>query len=166
MIQRTFPGGALRKRRESLGLSIDDVFRKTRIPSSYLEALEGGVVDTLPSTCYAVGFLKSYCQFLGMDSERYVDSFRGALAGSPRRSTGFLGGNRFWGRSHASGPPELQKPGLLSDVVTWAAICAILALTWAAYTVTVRPKAEVTDGRVQAGTVEMKVPPLPPDPDF
>ena len=59
---------ALRMQREALGLSIDDLFQRTRINPDYLRALEAGQFDVLPNT-YARLFVKKFAQEVGLDDE-------------------------------------------------------------------------------------------------
>lgn len=141
-----FPGDELRERREQLGLTPDDVFRKIRVPSQYLLALERGDFRALPSVSYTQGFLRTYCDFLGLDAPRYVHSFRTCVRPAP---------NRFLGMARDAGKP---LPDWAREFLAWCAICGILALCWFAYTVVVQPNADAQDGRVQAGTVELVLP--------
>ncbi len=148
-----YPGDELRQQREALGLSAQAVFEQVRIPTVYIEALERGDFEALPAPGYTVGFLRTYCRFLNVAPERYVDSFRARA--------GFI--------SHAPQTPRMKTPQVAvwkEDLLAWAAICAILLLGWITYTVIVHPKAEITDKRVEAGTREMVVPPSPIDPEF
>lgn len=62
-------GTRLRQAREKLGLTHDEVERATRIRTRYLEALERGELETLPSSVQARGFLHNYAEFLGLDTE-------------------------------------------------------------------------------------------------
>jgi len=57
-------GERLRASREARGLSIDDVSEVLKFRADYVEALENGQIKELPVT-YAVGFLRSYAEFLG-----------------------------------------------------------------------------------------------------
>jgi cytoskeletal protein RodZ len=145
-----FPGHELREQREELGLSVYEVFRKTRVPANYIEALERGDVQALPSACYTTGFLKTYCQCLGLDPDRYVDSFRACLRPSV---------TRFPGRERDQ---ERGTPAWLQDVTTWAIVMAIVLLGWITYTVVIRPHPDDVDQRVQATTVDL-TPPVPQD---
>jgi len=142
-----FTGEELRARREALGLSLEDVFGEVRVPVAYMRALEDGDLAALPSSCYAAGFLDTYCRFLGLPAARHVDRLSAAL----HQDTG-PGGEAA--RATAPGRPAWQE-----DLLTWAAISAVLLLGWLTYATVVRPEAEVTDKRVEAGTVEMVVPP-------
>ena len=139
----TFPGSELRERREELGFSIYEAFRKTRVPANYIEALEQGRILNMPATCYAVGFLKTYCEFLGLNPERYVDTFRACARPSVTR---FLRGDQEEG---------FRAPAWLQDFVTWAVITAVILLSWITYSVAFKPQTDNPDKRVQAGTMEL-----------
>ena len=70
-------GQILRARRESLGLTVEDIEERTKIRKRYIEALESGQWDVLPGRVYARGFVRSYAEVLGLDGsellEKYVD---------------------------------------------------------------------------------------------
>ena len=153
MKQLTFPGEELHARREELGLSIQDVFERTRIPLEYLVALERGRLRSLPNACYAVGFLKTYCHFLELDSQRFVNSYRAAA-----RPTG-----GFFRRKQV----EISKaPSLwMVDLMTWAAICGVLLFVWFAYSAVIRPQAEPAEHRVDAQTIDFAKHPAKPAPN-
>jgi cytoskeletal protein RodZ len=72
-------GFRLRQKRESLGLSLSDIERQTRIREIYLYALEEGDLNDLPSTVQGRGMLGNYATFLGLDSESFLSSFAEAL---------------------------------------------------------------------------------------
>lgn len=153
MSELAYSGDDLRKRREMLGLRPADVFEVVRIPIKYVEALETGDFDALPTTGYAVGFLRTYCRFLNLPPERYVDSFRASA-------------RRWQATSPLPGASRARTASWKEDLLTWAAICAMLLLGWITYAIVVHPRAEVTENRVEAGTREMVVPPAPTDADF
>ncbi|MBF8377167.1 DUF4115 domain-containing protein [Alicyclobacillus mali] len=77
-------GQILRARRESLGLTVEDVEERTKIRKRYIEALESGQWDVLPGRVYARGFVRSYAEVLGLDGsdllEKYVDSGHSSAA--------------------------------------------------------------------------------------
>lgn len=56
----------LKQKRESLNLSLGDVSAATRIKVQYLQALEDGNLDALPSRVHARGFLRTYAEHLGI----------------------------------------------------------------------------------------------------
>ena len=65
-------GEKLAKKRVSLGYSIKDAEKATRIRAIYLESLENGNYDRLPPAVYVKGFIKSYCKFLKLDAEKVM----------------------------------------------------------------------------------------------
>jgi cytoskeleton protein RodZ len=69
-------GERLRRRRESLGRSLKDVENATKIRVRYLEALEQDDVAALPAEVYALGFLRSYARYLGLEPEELVSAWR------------------------------------------------------------------------------------------
>ncbi len=69
----------LRETRERLGLTLDEVERATRIRVHYLEALESGDLEHLPSPVQARGFLKNYADFLGLHTEGILLAYAEAL---------------------------------------------------------------------------------------
>lgn len=72
-------GQRLRQRRETLGLSLEDVERHTHLRLHYLQALENGDPAALPSPVQGRGMLKNYCDFLGMDADAQLLLFADAL---------------------------------------------------------------------------------------
>ena len=58
----------LKEARHRLGLTLEEAERSTRIRAYYLEALEQGDTQSLPSQVQARGFLKNYSEYLGLDS--------------------------------------------------------------------------------------------------
>lgn len=62
-------GSQLRTAREAKGLSLEQVFKATRIKLSYLEALESNRNDALPGLVQARGFVRTYANYLGLDGE-------------------------------------------------------------------------------------------------
>ena len=65
-------GSSLREARIHRGLDLRDAERATRIRATYLAALEDERFHALPADAYAIAFLRTYAEFLGLDSELYV----------------------------------------------------------------------------------------------
>ena len=68
--------GILRQTREATKRSIADVAVHLRIAERHLVALESSQLDGLPGMTYAVGFVRSYAKFLGLDAEAMVEQFK------------------------------------------------------------------------------------------
>ena len=73
-------GNSLRAAREHRQLQLSEVERDTHIRTRYLAALEDVRFDVLPGTAYAMGFLRTYAEFLGLDGLRFVDEFNERFA--------------------------------------------------------------------------------------
>jgi cytoskeletal protein RodZ len=72
-------GEQLRSNRESLNLNLDEVERNTHVKAHYLEALEYGAMNKLPSTVQTRGMLSNYASFLDMDVDAILLRFADAL---------------------------------------------------------------------------------------
>jgi cytoskeleton protein RodZ len=72
-------GDTLRLRRESLSLSLIEVERHTRVGKHYLQALEAGDFDQLPSSVQARGMLVNYARFLDLDVDALLLIFAEGL---------------------------------------------------------------------------------------
>lgn len=80
-----YVGEELRMRREQAGQSIADLAESLRIQKRYLEALEDGRVADLPGTVYALGFVRTYAEYFGLDGQAYVTRFKEETAGQRQR---------------------------------------------------------------------------------
>ena len=60
-------GQRLLAAREAQGLSLPEVAVRTRVTQRFLEAIETGRLEELPSSTYAVGFAKAYARAVGLD---------------------------------------------------------------------------------------------------
>lgn len=80
-------GDRLRKARTKAGYTLDSASARTRIKRDYLEGLEHMDPRALPSRAYAVGYLRTYAQFLGLDADACVARFKGELEVDAGRAT-------------------------------------------------------------------------------
>lgn len=62
-------GAILREARETKGLTPVQVQEKTRISARFIEAMEEGRYQDLPTPVHVRGFLKNYARFLGLDAQ-------------------------------------------------------------------------------------------------
>jgi len=69
-------GPLLRQTRESFGYDLQRISQALRIRYLYLDAIEKGNFDRLPGPAYAVGFIRSYSDFLGLDSEKILEFYK------------------------------------------------------------------------------------------
>lgn len=79
-------GEILRRAREHYGQSLSDIERALRIRACQLEAIETGHIEALPGRVYAIGFVRSYSEYLGLDGAHMVHLFKeqaGRVANDP-----------------------------------------------------------------------------------
>jgi len=69
-------GLLLQEARESQRLSLAATSAELKIQKKYLRALEEGETDDLPPGIYILGYLKSYADFLKLDSESLIERFK------------------------------------------------------------------------------------------
>ncbi len=65
-------GEKLRQAREAKGLSLDDVMAELNIRTVFFKAIEEGNFDALPSGVYRKTYLKSYIEFLGLETPEFM----------------------------------------------------------------------------------------------
>lgn len=69
-------GAELRAARLRLGWTLEEVANGLRIRLPFLEAIEEGRIGDLPGSAYAVGFVRTYANSLGLDSDEVARRFR------------------------------------------------------------------------------------------
>lgn len=69
-------GMLLRRTREGRRIAIDDAAATLRLKVSYLEAIEKGAYERLPGPAYAVGFVRAYAEYLGLDGDEAARRFK------------------------------------------------------------------------------------------
>lgn len=79
-------GALLRRRREEIQQDVDDVSRQLRIRSAYIRAIEEGRFQELPGNAYAIGFVRAYADYLGLDGGSVVSDYRDELARRSRQN--------------------------------------------------------------------------------
>ena len=71
-----YSGASLRALREAQAIDIATLSYELRIPKNYIEALELEDYDVLPGTTYGYGYIRSYCKFLNIDAQPYLDTYK------------------------------------------------------------------------------------------
>lgn len=75
----------LRRARQDLGRDLVRIADDLKIRRVYLEAIEEGRFDDLPGATYAVGFVRAYADYLGLDSIEIVGRFKEEVEGLNQR---------------------------------------------------------------------------------
>jgi cytoskeletal protein RodZ len=69
-------GQKLHDTRMRKSLTVDEVAAATKIRPRFVEAIERGEYDKLPSAAYAQGFVSNYAQYLGLSQKEIMALFR------------------------------------------------------------------------------------------
>lgn len=69
-------GEILRRERMRYGKTLEDVEAMLRIRIAYLEAIEQSDHTRLPGRVYAIGFVRSYAEYLGLDGAKIIAMFK------------------------------------------------------------------------------------------
>jgi hypothetical protein len=64
-------GQQLRQRRERRSLTLEQVSQATHLGVHYLQAIEAGNFDAIPSTAQARGFVRAYADFLSLGMQHF-----------------------------------------------------------------------------------------------
>lgn len=69
-------GDILRRTRLHYGQSLKDIENALRIRESQLKAIENGEIEKLPGRVYAIGFVRTYAEYLGLDGAKIAQLFK------------------------------------------------------------------------------------------
>jgi len=115
--------------RNALGLSANEIARRTRVTLRHIEALESGDYGALPGRPYAIGFAKAYARAVGLVDDEIANAVRSELQGSaPRPEPRAL--NQFEVGDPAKTPSRLV--GWLALLLV-GAILAMGGIFWRSY---------------------------------
>src|ERR1700743_2558661 len=74
-------GQDLRAARMRRGDDLATVSKALKIRKDHLEAIEEDRLEQLPGRTYAVGFVRSYADYLGLDTAQCLERFKAEIAG-------------------------------------------------------------------------------------
>jgi cytoskeletal protein RodZ len=100
-------------------LSLDDAFQKTRIRSSYLEAIENGNFDVLPDPVYTKNFIKTYARFLGVNEDALLKHYENHIQSRQAESQNLR-------KQHPEKTSSVE-PAIKNKIYRWL-IVAVIAL--------------------------------------
>ncbi len=109
-------GEKLYNQRKQLNLSTEDIEQFTSIKPHYLEALESGAIEKLPSIPQARGMLNNYATFLNLDIDQTMNQFAEAL--QTRRNESYAPHKIGADNQLAYQKPEIKKVGWLKFITT------------------------------------------------
>lgn len=100
-------GESFRSKREEMNLTLKEVENATSIRTLYLQSIEEGRVLQFLSTVYALGFIRQYANFLGLDHEKLNKEFPEAFHLTPEK------------QDFAYGIGTIEKRGAPNGGVRW-----------------------------------------------
>jgi cytoskeleton protein RodZ len=74
-------GALLRQARQGFGRDVGQIGAALRIRASHLQAIEDGHYEDLPGPTYAIGFIRTYAEYLGLDGPEMVRRFKQEIEG-------------------------------------------------------------------------------------
>lgn len=69
-------GQKLKAAREAQGLSLRQIYERTKIPINHLQSIDSGQLEDLPEPVYVAGFIKRYAECIGLDGQVLADEYR------------------------------------------------------------------------------------------
>ena len=84
-VEKDSVGAMLARARRERGQEVADVAANLRIRRVYLQAIEERRYAELPGPTYAVGFVRSYAEYLQLDAAFLVERFKSEIAGLERK---------------------------------------------------------------------------------
>jgi cytoskeleton protein RodZ len=126
------PGDLVRQRRESRGLSQQDVADALNLHSRVIEAIETQNWNALPGRAFARGYLRAYAKLLDVDADEVTQAFDAAVQCDDVRQSGEAASV---GRKSGRGFTDLMQkhPGAVLTSSVGGVICAVLIVLWAVW---------------------------------
>ena len=149
-------GAFLRELRVKRGLSLEELSRVTRIARPHLEALENDAFASLPAPVFTRGFIRAYCQTVGVAPDDALARYdgrevrEGAVA-TPARTTAVPAA------SPAEGEPRTRSAILVSFV-----LLVVLGVALFAVALVTQPAREQRTERIPAPSSATRGAPAPP----
>jgi cytoskeletal protein RodZ len=136
-------GQKLKSAREGQGLTLVQVYERTKIPLHHLQSIDTGNVDDLPEPVYVAGFIKRYAEVVGLNGQALSDEYR-QDAGEVKTSNGnghfmrtvktnvahqavMIPTSYTGGKSRMEGPPSFVKM-IFFPTLTIVMIVGLLAV--------------------------------------
>jgi cytoskeleton protein RodZ len=116
-------GELLRKKREERKLTLEEVYRHTKISMEVLRSLEQDDIESFESEAYLKGFLRNYAQFLKLDQDVVMMTLE------RQRGRARLGKGALWDIEETLKEEKLKSPRLISRILVPLLIIIILLLS-------------------------------------
>ena len=118
-------GETLREARMRRRIDMTEVESATKIRGKYLRALENEEWDLLPGPTFVKTFLRTYAEYLGLDSRLLVEEYRQRFERPSTQDLTPLAATRARGRAR-----RRRMPGIGPGLVIVACVAVLLASLW------------------------------------
>ncbi len=81
----------IKSARENQGLTIGQIYDRTKIPPNHLAAIEEAHYDDLPEPIYVAGFIKRYADCLGLNGQTLAEEYRQCAEAAKNNGNGHHG---------------------------------------------------------------------------
>jgi cytoskeletal protein RodZ len=119
-------GKQLKSQRDQLNLSLSEIEKFTNIRTYYLEALENGKLEKLPSIPQARGMLSNFASFLNLDLDKIMIDFAEGL--QTRRNENYAPQKIGSDNQLAYQAPEVKKVGWLKFITVDMILTSVLII--------------------------------------
>lgn len=127
MERRVSFGSDLQLERERRGVTLEAIAEGTKVSSRHLRALEADDVANMPGGIFNRGMVRSYCRFLSLPEDEWLDRFSGVDARPPEPDLAEFAENVK--RSRPPSPPNVR--------LRWLFVMLLLAVlggaSWASW---------------------------------
>src|SRR6266540_3885510 len=152
-------GAYLRDLREQQGISLEELSRSTRVLHHYLEALETDDLASLPAPVFTKGFIRAYCQVLGVSSDEAIALYdlRAGQSREPTRSLAVPPPTTPDHQARAATSERREGRGRGAVLISFV-LLVVLGAALFAVTLALQSGRDEVDGR---GPVHVTAPPQP-----
>ena len=153
-------GEQLKKARESMGVSIEEVAEDLKMEASQIEEIEAGETESFQDVFSIKYFIRDYAKYLGLDKEQLVDEFNEYLFDYTSKLS--LEDIKKESKIKKEEENKIRSPYTIErknerifQIVAY--ICIVLLvfiICYLLYSIIVGDKEEITDNLVYGGTYE------------
>ena len=149
-------GSYLRQLRQQRGVSLEEIARATRVAHRYLEAVESENHALLPAPVFTRGFIRAYCQALGVAPDEALAQYAESLGGGSESDSAHAAG----AAAPIAQAGEVVRRGRGAVLVSFV-LLVVLGLALFALTLVLQSGREA---REPARASALATQPAPPDP--
>jgi cytoskeletal protein RodZ len=145
-------GRELQLERQRRKITLESIAEGTKVPTRHLRALEQEEYEQLPGGVFNKGIVRSYCKYIGLDEQEWLEKFPSALPSEPEPDWASFAENVRRNRANQRSQTRLRWFGVL------AMLLVLGVLGWAAWKFVLQPRVQVLP---EAGQLHLRSLPFP-----